>query len=70
MSDPNSQPLKVGDLIDERYEVREKVKDNNTHLVRYILFDRRTGRSRMMSWSSLRKMFVGRDREYKTAEKV
>ena len=50
----------MGDLIDERYEVREKARDNKgARLTRYLLFDRQTGRLRWLYWPGLHKMFHG-----------
>ena len=60
MPEPTSQPLRVGDLIDERYEVREKARDNKgARLTRYLLFDRQTGNIRWLYWPGLHKMFHG-----------
>ena len=60
MSEPFSQPLRVGDLIDERYEVRQKARDKEgARLTRYLLFDRQTGRIRWLYWTGLHKMFHG-----------
>ena len=62
--------LNKGDLIDERYEVEYagRIGHRNRHS-EYELFDRHTGDWLHLSWSQLRKMFVGRDNEPK-AEKV
>lgn len=62
--------LAEGDLIDRRYVVEYAGRIGHyNHHSEYVLFDRHTGDWLYLSWSQLRKMFVGRDNEPK-AEKV